>query len=66
MSNNNITPQNQFEDEEEEQGMASPRSKSPRPVTPKKDEKDESFWDKLGTLGRKKRIKEGTTGVKVY
>jgi len=29
---------------------------SPRPVTPKN---DESFWDKLGTLGRKKKIKEG-------
>ncbi|KAG5889947.1 hypothetical protein JTB14_018842 [Gonioctena quinquepunctata] len=30
---------------------------SPRPV-PVKGEKDESIWDKLGTLGRKKRIKE--------
>lgn len=40
--------------------MASPRSKSPRPqLSAKKDDKEESFWDKIGTLGRKKRIKEG-------
>lgn len=41
--------------------MASPRSKSPRPVTPKRGDegKEESFWDKFGTLGRKKKIKEG-------
>ncbi|KAL7299100.1 hypothetical protein TKK_0008188 [Trichogramma kaykai] len=40
--------------------MASPRPKSPRsgPVSAKKDDKEESFWDKIGTLGRKKRIKE--------
>lgn len=38
--------------------MASPRPKSPRPVISKND-KEESFWDKIGTLGRKKRIKEG-------
>ncbi|XP_076248972.1 beta-parvin [Calliopsis andreniformis] len=39
--------------------MASPRPKSPRPpISAKKDEKEESFWDKIGTLGRKKRIKE--------
>lgn len=38
--------------------MASPRSKSPRPVIGKND-KEESIWDKIGTLGRKKRIKEG-------
>jgi parvin len=36
--------------------MASPRPKSPR--TPNRSEKEESFWDKIGTLGRKKRIKE--------
>ena len=41
--------------------MASPRPKSPRiPVSTKKEDKEESFWDKIGTLGRKKRIKEGT------
>lgn len=40
--------------------MASPRPKSPHPVTPKKDGKEEGFWDKLGTIGRKKKIKEGT------
>ncbi|CAH1155593.1 unnamed protein product [Phaedon cochleariae] len=34
-----------------------PKSPAPRPV-PVKGEKDESIWDKLGTLGRKKRIKE--------
>lgn len=40
--------------------MSSPRPKSPRPpASSKKDEKEESFWDKIGTLGRKKRIKEG-------
>ncbi|KAK0077769.1 hypothetical protein PV325_003475 [Microctonus aethiopoides] len=39
--------------------MAAPRSKSPRPpLSAKKDDKEESFWDKIGTLGRKKRIKE--------
>lgn len=39
--------------------MAAPRPKSPRPVvSPRKDEKEESFWEKIGTLGRKKRIKE--------
>lgn len=38
--------------------MATLRPKSPRPV-PIKGEKDESIWDKIGTLGRKKRIKEG-------
>jgi len=39
--------------------MASPRPKSPRPpVAARKDEKEESFWEKIGTLGRKKRIKE--------
>jgi hypothetical protein len=30
------------------------RPKSPRPTTPKKDDKEESFWEKIGTLGRKK------------
>lgn len=40
--------------------MSSPRPKSPRlPISTRKDEKEESFWDKIGTLGRKKRIKEG-------
>ncbi|XP_050696023.1 beta-parvin-like [Eriocheir sinensis] len=38
--------------------MASQRPKSPRPTTPRKDEANESFWDKIGTLGRKKKIKE--------
>ncbi|XP_018335449.1 beta-parvin [Agrilus planipennis] len=39
--------------------MASPRSVSPRPPGPiSKTDKEESFWDKIGTLGRKKRIKE--------
>ncbi|XP_011299439.1 beta-parvin isoform X2 [Fopius arisanus] len=39
--------------------MASPRPKSPRtPLSVKKEDKEESFWDKIGTLGRKKRIKE--------
>lgn len=27
------------------------------PITPNKD--DTTFWEKLGTLGRKKKIKEG-------
>ncbi|KAK4311225.1 hypothetical protein Pmani_017259, partial [Petrolisthes manimaculis] len=39
--------------------MATQRPKSPRPnTTPKKDEPNESFWDKIGTLGRKKKLKE--------
>lgn len=46
--------------------MASPRSKSPRPpVSAKKDEKEESFWEKIGTLGRKKRIKEGIGAMRI-
>lgn len=39
---------------------------SPRTPTPKTPngskfnyDKEETFWDKIGTLGRKKRIKEG-------
>lgn len=38
-----------------------PASKSPRPQNAgaKYPEKEETFWDKIGTLGRKKRIKEG-------
>lgn len=40
------------------QEMATARPKSPKPVAIR-GEKDESIWDKLGTLGRKKRIKEG-------
>lgn len=41
--------------------MASPaRPKSPRsPGFLRSHEKEESFWEKIGTLGRKKRIKEG-------
>lgn len=38
---------------------SSPRPKSPRTPNSVKNE-NESFWDKIGTLGRKKRIKEGT------
>lgn len=39
------------------------RPKSPRtPVSGKNFDKEESFWDKIGTLGRKKRIKEGKSG----
>ncbi|XP_015923944.1 beta-parvin [Parasteatoda tepidariorum] len=37
--------------------MALPRPKSPRPVTPQS-KKDESFLEYLGTLGRRKKIKE--------
>ncbi|XP_065345813.1 beta-parvin [Cloeon dipterum] len=41
------------------QEMASPRPKSPRAGNVSaKPEKEESFWEKIGTLGRKKRIKE--------
>lgn len=36
-----------------------PKSPGPTPSGPKKDDKEESFWDKIGTLGRKKKIKEG-------
>lgn len=46
--------------------MSSPRPKSPRtPVLPKKDDKEESFWDKIGTIGRKKRIKEGKNDISI-
>lgn len=38
--------------------MATLRPKSPRPVAVS-GQKEESIWDKIGTLGRKKRIKEG-------
>ncbi|KAH8030437.1 hypothetical protein HPB51_006869 [Rhipicephalus microplus] len=37
--------------------MASPRPKSPKPATPQR-KKDESFLEYLGTLGRRKKIKE--------
>lgn len=44
--------------------MSSPRPKSPRtPVLPKKEDKEESIWDKLGTIGRKKGIKKGAYSV---
>lgn len=44
--------------------MSSPRPKSPRtPVLPKKEDKGESFWDKIGTIGRKKGIKEGRNAI---
>lgn len=40
--------------------MTSPRPRSPRPpVAVRKEDKEESIWEKIGTLGRKKRIKEG-------
>ncbi|KAK7590396.1 hypothetical protein V9T40_002009 [Parthenolecanium corni] len=39
--------------------MSVPRPKSPRPVPPSlKEDKEETIWEKIGTLGRKKRIKE--------
>lgn len=44
--------------------MASPRPKSPRPATPQK-KKDESFLEYLGTLGRRKKIKEGMNFLKI-
>ncbi|KAF6201595.1 hypothetical protein GE061_003987 [Apolygus lucorum] len=37
--------------------MASPRPKSPRPVI-RKEDKEETFWDKIGTIGRKKKLRE--------
>lgn len=50
--------------------MTTPRSKSPKPQNSfkKDDNKDETtFWDKIGTLGRKKRIKEGRhTDITIY
>ncbi|KAF7266099.1 beta-parvin [Rhynchophorus ferrugineus] len=42
----------------EQEKMATLRPKSPKPIVEPKPGKDESIWDKLGTLGRKKRIKE--------
>jgi hypothetical protein len=56
-------PQNDRYETDEIAEMATVRPKSPRPVGPKSD-KEESIWDKLGTLGRKKRIKEGNYTVK--
>lgn len=38
--------------------MATLRPKSPRPIAENRN-KEESIWDKLGTLGRKKKLKEG-------
>ncbi|XP_017786277.1 PREDICTED: beta-parvin [Nicrophorus vespilloides] len=38
--------------------MATLRPKSPKPGNQGKTDKEESIWDKIGTLGRKKRIKE--------
>lgn len=46
----------------EREDMATIRPKSPRPIAIKGD-KDESIWDKIGTLGRKKRIREGKISV---
>ncbi|KAE9521860.1 hypothetical protein AGLY_017742 [Aphis glycines] len=46
--------------------MTTPRSKSPKPQNSfrKDDVKDETtFWDKIGTLGRKKRIKEDNVPI---
>ncbi|XP_030760857.1 beta-parvin-like [Sitophilus oryzae] len=42
----------------EPEKMGTLRPKSPKPIVEPKPSKDESIWDKLGTLGRKKRIKE--------
>lgn len=43
--------------------MAVPRPKSPRPIPPSlKEEKDESVWQKIGTLGRKKRERAAKEG----
>lgn len=43
------------------------RPKSPSANTPsKKDDRDESFWDKIGTLGRKKKIKEGKLSAMLW
>jgi len=38
--------------------MASPRPKSPGTPVAKNGSKDESIWEKIGTLGRKKKIKQ--------
>lgn len=43
--------------------MASPQPASSATLTPKKDKKDESLLDKIGTLARKKKIKEGNNGL---
>lgn len=41
-----------------DENMATLRPKSPRPIVNKND-KDDSIWGIIGTLGRRKRIKEG-------
>ncbi|KAK9499663.1 hypothetical protein O3M35_002670 [Rhynocoris fuscipes] len=38
--------------------MATPRPKSPRPLVARKEDKEETIWEKIGTLGRKKKIRE--------
>jgi hypothetical protein len=38
---------------------------SPQPTTLKKEKKDESFLDKIGTLTRKKKVKEGSFERKI-
>jgi parvin len=49
--------------------MAVPRPKSPRPIPLSlKEEKDETFWDKIGTITRRKReraAKEGKYGRQI-
>ena len=43
--------------------MAVPRPKSPRPIPPSlKEEKDETFWDRIGTIARKKRERAAKEG----
>lgn len=40
--------------------MASPRPKSPGPpLSANKTDKQDTFWEKIGTIGRRKKIKEG-------
>lgn len=46
------------------QNRVEKRRKMETPKSPKTPSKEEaSFWDKLGTLGRKKKIKEGKQSV---
>jgi parvin len=46
--------------------MASPRPKSPRPPATPPKKKDESFFELIGTLGRRKKIKESKEVEEVH
>ena len=46
--------------------MTSQRPKSPHAGAKKEENPNESFWDKIGTLGRKKKVKEGMIDIDTH